>query len=63
MKPMEDDRPRMNTAQAEELRLAIKEAGWALMHLRRFYEMSKPEGAAPVDPIDPNQLNLFTDGR
>ena len=58
-----NDRPTLTPEQADELRLAIKEGGWALMHLRNLYESMKPEGAAPADPIDPNQLNLFSDGR
>lgn len=45
--------------QAEELRLAIKEAGWAIAHLRKYYELAKPEGAKPVEDTDPNQLTLF----
>lgn len=52
------DRPTLTPEQAEELRLAIKEGGWALMHLRRFYEMSKPEGA-PTAESDLNKLSLF----
>lgn len=51
----------LTDAQAEELRLAIKEAEWAIKHLRRYYEMSRPEGAPAMDIDDPNQLNLFTD--
>lgn len=55
------DRPTLTQEQAEELRLAIKEGGWALMHLRNLYESMKPEGAAPADPIDQNQLTLFAE--
>lgn len=52
------DRPTLTPEQAEELRLAIKEGGWALNHLRKWYELTKPEGAKPVFE-DPNQLSLF----
>ena len=56
-----NDRHTLTEAQAEELRLALKEAGWAIKHLLRYYEMSKPDGAPAIDTDDPNQLNLFTD--
>ena len=52
-------RPIMTPAQAEELRLAIKEIGWVHTHLAKFYELSKPEGAPSAEPLDPNQLSLF----
>lgn len=51
------DKTTLTPAQAEEMRLALKEWGWALMHLRRFYEMTKPDGAPVAE--DPNQLKLF----
>ena len=51
--------PIMSPAQAEELRLAIKELGWVHAHLAKFYELSKPQGAPSAEPLDPNQLSLF----
>ena len=55
----DNTRPTLTPAQAEELRLAIKELGWVHAHLAKFYELSKPEGAPSAEPIDPNHLDLF----
>ena len=55
----DNTRPTLSPAQAEELRLAIKELGWVHAHLAKFYELSKPQGAPSAEPIDPNQLSLF----
>lgn len=55
----DNTRPTLTPAQAEELRLAIKELGWVHAHLARFHELSKPQGTPSVEPIDPNQLSLF----
>lgn len=54
---MERTKTELTPAQAEEMRLALKEMGWALAHLRNFYNLSKPEGAPVAE--DPNQLKLF----
>ena len=48
----------LSRPQAEELRLAIKELGWAIAHMRNFYNMSKPD-EEPAIFINPNQLKLF----
>lgn len=53
------ERQTLTEQQAEELRLCLKEAGWALKHLRQYYELAKPEGAPSADDTDPNQLTLF----
>jgi hypothetical protein len=52
-----NEKVELTPAQAEEMRLALKEMGWALAHLRNFYNLSKTEDAPVAD--DPNQLKLF----
>ena len=56
-----NERPQLSERQAEELRLALKEWGWALAHLRNFYNLSKPDNA-PAELENPNQLKLFDNG-
>ena len=52
-----DDNKRKEVA--ERVRLAVKELRWAASNLERVYGIFRTEDDPPIEPDDPNQLDLF----